>query len=1053
MIDFFINRPIFATVISLIITLAGGVAMGVLPIAQYPQVAPPQVTVTSNYSGASAETVSSVITRLIEEQVNGVEGMLYMASSSTNDGVSSIVVTFEVGYDQNIGAVDVQNRVQQAEARLPEEVQRTGVTVTKQSTQMTGVVSLLSPDGRYDSAYLSNYADIHVTDPLKRVAGVGQVTNFGLRQYAMRIWLNIDLMSTYRISTEDIVSAISDQNQQVAAGSVGVPPLESSPAFKMQINTLGRLVTAEQFGDIILRASPGEVVRLKDIARVELGAATYVSDSMQNGQPAAQLGIFQLSTANALDVSTGVQNTMAQLEKNLPEGMTWKLSYNATDFVTAAISDLIWTILEAVGLVVLVIFIFLQSFRATLIPVIAIPVSIVGAFAIMLVFDFSINMLTLLGLVLAVGLVVDDAIVVVENVERGMEEADENTSMKDITSKSMREVRGPIVATTLVLLAVFVPAALMPGITGQLYNQFALTIAFSVILSSIVSLTLTPAMCALILKRKSGEGFIKRLFTPVNAVIHWMTRTYGAIVKGFSRVAWLAVVVLAGILFATFSLLMMSPTSFVPNEDQGYLFIAIQLPSGATLERTLAVEKQVYDICKDVPEITEVIEIAGYDFISSVSQINSGFMVPILKPWDERTGDGQSAAAIEAKLNEQFGAIPEAVVFAVNPPAIQGLGSVGGFDLRLQDLNDLGIDALNDAAKKILYIANFEAPANTYLSQVYTTFRNDVPQLWLDIDRTKAEASNVEIGSLFTAMQAALGSYYINDFNRFGRVYQVMIQAESKYRTEPEDVLTVRIPTRDGTMVPLGSFATVSRITGANNIPHYNIYDSIPINGSAAEGYSSGTAITVMERILEKTLPDGIGYEWSGLTYQEIKAGNLAPYVFALALIAVFLFLAAQYESWSLPILILMAVPPGILGALGFLMIRGYALDVYGQIGLVMLIGLAAKNSILLVEFAKQHREAGGGIVESAVTAATLRLRPILMTALAFGIGVLPLVMAQGAGGMSNRSIGTTVFGGILVATFVTLLIVPTLYVVVESLRHRFGFGRTAPEPGDPPTP
>ncbi len=1042
MIDFFIKRPIFATVISLIIMLAGGVSMGVLPIAQYPQVAPPQVTVTSNYSGASADTVSNVITRLVEEQINGVEGMLYMSSASTNDGVSNIIVTFEVGYDQNIGAVDVQNRVQQAEARLPEEVQRTGVTVTKQSTQMTAVVSLLSPDGRYDSAYLSNYADIHITDPLARVAGVGQVTNFGLRQYAMRIWLDIDLMATYRISTEDIVTAISDQNQQVAAGSVGVPPLVESPAFKMQINTLGRLVTAEQFGDIILRASPGEVVRLKDVSRVELGAASYVSDSMQNGQPAAQLGIFQLTTANALDVATGVEATMKQLETNLPEGITWKISYDATDFVMASITDLIWTILEAVGLVVLVIFIFLQSFRATLIPVIAIPVSIIGAFGIMLAFDFSINMLTLLGLVLAVGLVVDDAIVVVENVERGMEEADDDVSISEITSKSMREVRGPIVATTLVLLAVFVPAAMMPGITGQLYNQFALTIAFSVLLSSIVSLTMTPAMCALILKRKMGEGWLKKLFGPFNTFIHWMTRTYGSIVHGFSRVAWLAVLVLGGILTATFGLLTMTSTSFVPDEDQGYLFIAVQLPSGATLERTLAVEKQVYAICQEVPEIVEVIEIAGYDFISSISQINSGFMVPILKPWDERTGEGQSAAAIEEKLNEAFVNIPEAVVFAVNPPAIQGLGTVGGFNLQLQDLNNLGLDALNDAAKKVLYIANFEEPAKTYLSQVYTTFRNDVPQLWLDIDRTKVEASNVDVGSLFTAMQAALGSYYINDFNRFGRVYQVMIQAESRYRTEPEDVLAVRIPTRDGAMVPLGSFATVSRITGANNIPHYNIYNAIPINGGAAPGYSSGTAITVMERILEKALPDGIGYEWSGLTYQEIKAGNLAPYVFALALVAVFLFLAAQYESWTLPILILMAVPPGILGALGFLMIRGYPLDVYGQIGLVMLIGLAAKNSILLVEFAKQHRDAGGGIVDSAITAATLRLRPILMTALAFGIGVLPLVTATGAGAMSNRSIGTTVFGGILVATFVTLLLVPTLYVVVESIRNKCGFGR-----------
>ncbi|MDG1838783.1 MAG: multidrug efflux RND transporter permease subunit [Phycisphaerales bacterium] len=1048
MIDFFIRRPIFATVISLIIVLAGAVSVGVLPIALYPQVAPPMVTVTSNYTGASADTVSSVITRLVEEQINGVEGMIYMSSSSTNNGSSIIQVTFEVGYDQNIGAVDVQNRVQQAEARLPSEVQRSGIMVTKQSTQMTGVVSLLSPDGRFDSAYLSNYADIHITDPLARVTGVGQVMNFGLRQYAMRIWLDIDLMTTYRLSTEDIVSAISNQNQQVAAGSVGVPPVAGNPSFNLQINTLGRLVTAEQFGDIVLRASPAEVIRLSDVARVELGAASYLTDSKQNGEASAQLGIYQLSTANALNVSTGVQAAMQHLEQDFPEGITWKLTYDATEFVRASISDLLWTIVEAVGLVILVIFIFLQSFRATLIPVIAIPVSIIGAFAAMLAFDFSINMLTLLGLVLAVGLVVDDAIVVVENVERELDESEDDVEIVDVVSKSMSQVRGPIVATTLVLLAVFVPAALMPGITGQLYNQFALTIVFSVVISSIVSLTLTPAMCALLLKRSNGgkQGLLHRLFGPVNAVIDWTTKVYGSIVTGFSRVAWLAVVAVAAIFVSTFGLLMMTSTSFVPEEDQGYFFIAVQLPSGSSLARTQAVEAKVLAICQEFPEIANVIEIAGNDFISGTSQSNAGFLVAVLKPWSEREGVGQSAAEIEAALTKRFASIPDAILLAVNPPAIQGLGTVGGFDMQLQDLNSLGLDAMNDAANKVLYVANQQP----YLSQVYTTFRMDVPQLWLEIDRTKAEASNVSVDSLFTAIQSALGSYYVNDFNRFGRVYMVMIQAEAEYRMQPSDIMNVRVPTRDGVMVPLESFATVSHITGPNNVAHYNIYDSIPIQGSAALGYSSGTAITAMEKICDEVLPDGIGYSWSGLTYQEIKAGNLAPFVFGLALIAVFLFLAAQYESWTLPILILMAVPPGILGALGFLMIRGYPLDVYGQIGLVMLIGLAAKNSILLVEFAKEHRESGGGIVDSAVYAARMRLRPILMTALAFGIGVLPLVLATGAGAMSNRSIGTTVFGGILVATFVTLLLVPTLYVVVESMRHKFGFGQTGIDPSRP---
>jgi HAE1 family hydrophobic/amphiphilic exporter-1 len=1038
MIDFFIRRPIFATVVSLVIILAGAVSMAVLPIAQYPEVTPPQVTVSASYSGASAPTVSKVITRLIEEQINGVEGMIYMSSSSTNNGSSTIQVTFEVGYDQNVGAVDVQNRVQQAEARLPEETQRSGVTVTKQSTSMTAVVSLLSADGRFDSAYLSNYADIHVTDPLKRVAGVGQVNNFGLRQYAMRIWLDLDLMSTYRISTEMVITAVQDQNQQVAAGSVGQPPVIGTPAFNLTINTQGRLVTAKEFGDIILRADPGEVVRLSDIAQVELGAATYNSDSKQNGRPAAELGIFQLPTANAMAVANGVNETMARLETNFPEGISWKMTYDGTSFVKASIEDLVWTILEAVGLVILVIFIFLQSIRATLIPVIAIPVSIIGAFAAMLAFDFSINMLTLLGLVLAVGLVVDDAIVVVENVERELEDADDDTPLADITSKSMRQVRGPIVATTLVLLAVFIPAAMMPGITGRLYNQFALTIAFSVLISSIVSLTMTPAMCALLLRKKKEGNFTERLFSPVNAAINWMTRVYGVIVRGLSRVSWVAVVILVGVLGSTFLLLVNTPTSFVPDEDQGYLFIAAQLPSGSSLDRTLAVESKVLEICQTYPEVVDVIEIAGYDFISSTSQLNAGFMVAVLKPWGERAGVGQSAGAIIERMNGEFAQIPDAMVMAVSPPAIQGLGSVGGFDLRLQDLNNLGTDALANAAKKVIG----GAMRTPYIGQIYTTFRNNVPELHLDIDRTAAETSNVDIGSLFTGLQAALGSYYINDFNRFGRVYQVMIEAKASSRMQPEDVLQVRVPTREGTMVPLASFASIDRVTGANNIPHYNIYDSIPINGGPAPGYSSGTAVTVMEAVCDRVLPEGIGYEWSGLTYQEIEAGNLAPFVFGLALIAVFLFLSAQYESWTLPLLILMAVPPGILGAIGFLMLRGMPLDVYGQIGLVMLIGLAAKNSILLIEFAKQHRDAGGSAIESAVFAAQMRLRPILMTALAFGIGVLPLVIATGAGAMSRQSIGTTVFGGILVATFVTLLIVPTLYVIVETLRNKLGFGR-----------
>ena len=1040
MVEFFIRRPVFSTVLSLLAIFAGLVSVGLLPIAQFPNITPPTITVTSNFPGADATTVSDVVTRPMEQEINGVKGMIYMSSSSTNNGDSNITVTFDVGYDQDIAAVDVQNRVERAKPRLPDEVQRSGVVVDKQSTSLTMVVSLLSPNGSFDGGYLTNYADIHVTDLPTRVPGVGSINNFGLRKYAIRIWLDPDKMASMDIGIDEIKSAIQGQNKQAVAGKVGAPPAVGNPAFTLQVTTLGRLTDVEEFKNIVVRAAgAGRVVRLHDVARVELGSQNYTGDSRQNGMPAAQIGVYQLPDANAINVAKSVRAEMDKLAKQFPEDMIYKITYDSTQFVEASIKDLIKTIFEAAFLVILVIYIFLQSIRTTIIPLIAIPVSVIGAFAAMLAFDFSINTLTLLGLVLAIGLVVDDAIVVVENVEREIRTGPKDRTPLQSTIVAMRQVTGPVVATTLVLLAVFIPAAMMPGITGQLYNQFALTIAFSVSISSIVSLTLSPALCALMMKREDEQqkrSLRERLFAPFNTFIEWMTAGYGTIVR-FGARAWLMIVlVFSGVIVGLLLLLATTPTDFVPDEDQGYFFVTIQLPSGATMERTQEVENQVLEILQKEDDVTDVIMISGFNFISGITQTNSAFFVVTLTNWDERPDPDQNAMAMVNRLLPEFLSIPQAMVMAFNPPAITGLGSVGGFQMQLQDIDSLGVDALAETTRKFIG-ASMMTP---YIGRLSTTFRNDVPQLYLDIDRTKAELYGVDIGSLLDTLQFYMGSFYVNDFNKYGKVYQVILQADAPYRMEAEEIVELHVQNRDGDMIPLAAFLEVESISGVDNLPHYNIYNSVSLNGTPGPGYSSGIAIKAMEKISEKVLPEGMTTEWTGLTYQQLKAGNLAPLVFALALIAVFLFLAAQYESWTLPVLILLAVPPAVLGALLFLLFRFMPLDVYGQIGLVMLIGLAAKNSILLVEFAKEQRDAGAEIIEAAVKAATLRLRPILMTAVSFGVGVIPLVFATGAGAVSRQSLGTVVLGGMAIATVLTLLIVPVFYILLESMRTRFGF-------------
>lgn len=1042
MLEFFIRRPIFSMVISLVITFAGLVCVGILPIAYFPDVTPPTIMVSTNFPGADATTVSTVVTRPMEQEINGVKGMIYMSSSSTNNGDCSITVTFDVGYDQDIAAVDVQNRVERAKPRLPEEVQRAGIIVDKQSTSLTLVVSLLSPNGTFDSGYLSNYADIHVTDTLTRVPGVGKVTNFGLQKYAIRIWLDPDRMAAMDIGIQEIKNAVSGQNKQAVAGKVAGPPAIGNPAFTLQVTAMGRLEQVEQFEEIIVRASgDGQIVRLKDVARVELGAQTYASDSRQSGQPAAQIGIYQLPDANALTVSKNIIAQMEMLKERFPEDIQYKITYNNTDFVNASIDDLIQTIIEAIILVVLVIYIFLQSFKTTIIPLLAIPVSLFGAFAIMMGFGFTINTLTLLGLVLAIGLVVDDAIVVVENVEREIHTGPKDRSIMASTIVAMKQVVAPVVATTLVLLAVFIPAALMPGITGRLYNQFALTIAFSVVISSVVSLTLTPALAAIMMRKPQEshkESIREKIFKPFNRFMDWMTSGYGRLVEWGAKAWMLFVLLFAGVVAGIVVLLLGTSTAFVPEEDQGYFLVNVQLPSAATIERTQAVEDQVLKILEQEKEITDVVMISGYNFLTGVNQTNSAFLIAILENWEDRPSEDQNVEAIIERLTPRLLSIPDALVMGFNPPAIQGLGAVGGFQMELQNLNSVSLEEMEQAARMFIG-GSMKTPIIQRLS---TTFRANVPQLYLDIDRTKAELYGVDVGTLLDTLQFYMGSFYINDFNKFGKIYQVVAQADAQFRMKPEEILQLHVQNRGGDMIPLSSFVQIEQITGIDNLPHFNIYDSISLNGTPGPGYSSGTAIMAMEKIAEKVLPAGIGTSWTGMTYQQIKAGNLAPLVFALALIAVFLFLAAQYESWMLPVLILLAVPPAVLGALGFLLMRAMPLDVYGQIGLVMLIGLAAKNSILIVEFAKQQRESGAGVIESAIEASKLRLRPILMTAVSFAAGVIPLVIASGAGAVSRQSLGTVVFGGIVVATIMTLLIVPVFYVIIERMRNRFGFGK-----------
>jgi hydrophobe/amphiphile efflux-1 (HAE1) family protein len=1031
MVNFFIQRPIFASAIAVIMVLSGAICYFLLPVSQFPNVTPPQVVVSASYPGASAQVVADTVTTPLEEQINGVEGMTYMSSASSNDGSSTITITFDVGYPINTAAVDVQNRVNQAASSLPAIVNQGGVTIKKQNPNFVLIVNLTSPDGSVDPVSLSNYAYLQIVDPLKRLPGVGDTQIFGERRYSMRVWLDPDKLANLGITAVDVQNAIAEQNLQVAAGKIGQSPAPDGTAFEMQVNAAGRMSDPKEFGDIVVRAnvSGGAVVRLRDVARIELGALQYSSSAFFGDKPSVVVAVFQMPGSNALDLQQRVKDKMQELAKRFPPGIEYAMHYDTTRFVSAAMHDVLFTLSEALALVVAVVFVFLQSWRTTIIPTIAIPVSLIATLVVMEMLGFSLNMLSLLGMVLAIGLVVDDAIVVVENVERQLE-----AGLKPLAAarKAMSEVTGPIIATTAVLMAVFVPVAFIPGVAGHLYNQFALTVAISVGISAFNSLTLSPALSAAFLRPRHDAHFF--LFRWFNAGFDWLSHSYAHSVRWLIRLRWAMLGLFVATLAATYALSLQLASTFLPIEDQGYFFVIIQLPDGASLQRTDAVAKQVRAMLQSTPGVDIAGSISGLNFLTNAAQSNSAVEFAILKPWDER-GPELNASRIVASVRPKLLGIPEAFAMSFDPPSINGVGQMGGFEFQVEDLAGRGSVALNDATQALIAEARKQPELSP--QQMFSSFSTSTPQFNYELDRNKAKLLGLSLPDVFNTLQIYLGSLYVNDFNLFGRTFRVTMQAEKDARASATDISRLYVRNVAGGMVPLSTLGRLAPIVGPETVPHYNNYGSALINGAAAPGFSSGQAVVAMQRAAATALPADFGFEWTGITFQELKAGSIATLVFALAIVFVFLILAAQYESWTMPFMVLFAVPLALFGALGALWIRQMQIDVYSQIGFVMLIGLAAKNAILIVEFARRRREEGLQIVEAAMEAARLRLRPILMTAFAFILGVVPLMFARGAGAASRQSIGTTVFGGMVAATVLTLIFVPVFYAVIEQLRER----------------
>ena len=1029
---FFIGRPKFAFVISIVITIAGLVAMGALPIALYPELAPPQVKVSASYPGADAETISDTVAGPLESQINGVENMIYMSSNSANDGSYSLTVSFEVGSDPDLNTVNTQNRVSQAMAQLPEEVTRQGVTTTKQSTNMLLVVNLISPNRTYDTLFLNNYANLNITDTLARVSGVGEAAILGVQDYAMRVWLDPEALASFNMTTDDVLAAIREQNVQVAAGQIGGSPAAEGTQFQWNMRAQGRLSTPEEFGDIILRVGEsGSSVRLDDVARIELGSKSYDAYGQFNGEPAVVLAIYQLPGANALEVANGIRQAMERLAQRFPEDIAYEIAFDTTEFVIASIDEVIETLFIAIALVVLVVFIFIQDVRSTLVPAIAIPVSLIGTFAGLLALGYSINLITLFGLILAIGIVVDDAIIVVENTQRHMADG---LPPKEATRKAMAEISGAIIATTLVLLAVFVPLAFVPGLTGELFRQFSVTISIAVSISSLNALTLSPALCATLLKPAGGELATTGFFGLFNRGFDRMTVGYTGLVGRMVRQGALIMTLFAGAVALTTYLYLQMPTAFVPLEDQKVIMVDTQLPEGASLLRTEQTMREVNEILGNTPGVADVISVPGFSLIKGGIASNGALSIVVLDPWEERQTPQLHEQGVLEAIRPQLATLPTATVFPFRLPPIPGLGATGGFEFILQSTG--GDTPQNMAA----VYGGLAVAANQHpqLNSVFSTFKASVPQIFIDVDREKAKTLGVPLTAVFNTLAAQTGKAYANDFNKFGKTYQVLLQADAPFRQNREDIYRLQVRNEDGDMVPLRTLVTAEPLFGPDLVNRYNIYRSITVNGSAAPGSSSGQAIAAMEELAGTTLPPGYTYEWTGQAYQENIASGQVGYIFAMALIFVFLFLVAQYESWSIPFPVLMSVPLAILGAVLAQSWAGLTSDVYMQVGIVLLMGLATKNAILIVEFAKEQRETEGlSIFDATVTAARLRLRAVLMTAFSFVLGVMPLVIASGAGAASRRSLGTAVFGGMVAASILVPLFVPVFYSVVQRIREK----------------
>ncbi|MFA6988890.1 MAG: multidrug efflux RND transporter permease subunit [Candidatus Gastranaerophilaceae bacterium] len=1027
-IEFFVRRPRFAAVCSILIVLIGAICIPLLPVSQYPEIAPPQVTVTANYIGANAQVVESAVTEPLEDEINGVEGMKYMTSTSSNDGTCTINVVFDQERNLDAAVVDVQNRVQTAQSRLPAEVKTTGVTISKNSSSMVLIYGIYAEDKKYNNSYLSNYTHRYIKDSLKRVKNVGNVTIFGEREYAMRLWLDPGKLASRGLVASDVVIALKEQNVQVAAGQIGQPPIAKNQAIQMSVRAVGRLENAGQFDDLVIKTGTnGELVRLKDVGRAELGANTYSSALRFQGQDAVGLAVFQLPNANALDVGNKVKKEMKRLEKDFPPGLKYVTVVDATQIVNDSIREVLWTLLGAILLVIGVIYIFLQDWRTTLIPAITIPVSLIGTFAFLKIFGFSINTLTLFGITLATGLVVDDSIVVIENIERFIKEKGMHPAKAAV--EAMKEILGAVIATSLVLIAVFVPVAFFPGTTGQLYKQFALTIAFSIAISAFNAITLTPTLSALLLGQKHTT---LPVFDRINKFILRTREAYSRGLKTVINYKSRTITIFVVLIAITFLLFKLIPSAFIPNDDQGYIITMVQAPEGTALGQTQNIISQVEGILSTFPEIDNAFSISGFSLMGG-SGSNKGTIFVHLKPLEERKGAKHSASSIVGKLRMILLGIPNAIVVPFEPPAIHGIGSVGGFQFEIKDDGNHSLNELSAASQTV--IAN--GSKSPVLSGLFSSFTANDPQLKVQVDRFKAKQLGVALDDIYSTLQIFLGSAYVNDFDYLNRVYRVYVQADQQFRNSPNNIGEFYVRSRTNAMIPLSNLLSTEQTYTAQVINHYNMFRSAEINGTPKSGYSSGQAMSEMEKIAKQVLPTGMSFEWSGTALDELNSGFQATLIFVLSLVFVYLILVAQYESFMNPVIILMSVPVALFGALLAQFMRGLQNDIFCQIALVMLIGLASKNAILIVEFANQLREKGLSTVDAAVQAAFIRFRPIVMTSLAFILGIFPLVIATGAGSASRNSMGTTVFGGMIISTVLNLFLVPVLYILITNMRDR----------------